>query len=73
MYTGCCSKSGGLFAQTLDEGGPGSTTNHNNLDPPDTSMSDADIEGGSDGSGDVDIADTLADSKSNAATWNRAP
>jgi len=61
---------GGLFAWTLDEGGPGSTTNPNKLDPSDSSMSGADIDGGSDGSGDVYIAADVAagDAKSNTAT-----
>ncbi|KAL3428704.1 bacteriodes thetaiotaomicron symbiotic chitinase [Aspergillus tetrazonus] len=42
---------GGLFAWALDMGGPGSLTNPNSLDPDDTSMAGANLEGGSDGTG----------------------
>ena len=59
---------GGLFAWTLDEGGPGSTTNPNKLNASETSMSGASLDSGSDGSGDIYLADTIADPKSNTAT-----
>lgn len=59
---------GGLFAWALDEGGPGSTTNPNKLDPSDKSMSGANTKGGSDGSGDVYLGDAVIDPKSNTAT-----
>ncbi|KAJ5405141.1 glycoside hydrolase [Penicillium sp. CMV-2018d] len=59
---------GGLFAWTLDEGGPGSTANPNKLNASETSMSGASLDGGSDGSGDIYLADTIADPKSNTAT-----
>ncbi|OQD87711.1 hypothetical protein PENANT_c005G11185 [Penicillium antarcticum] len=39
---------GGLFAWALDEGGPGSLGNPNDLGPSDTSMTGANIDGGSD-------------------------
>ncbi|CAI7672997.1 unnamed protein product [Penicillium viridicatum] len=59
---------GRLFAWTLDEGGPGSTANPNKLNASETSMSGASLDGGSDGSGDIYLADTIADPKSNTAT-----
>ncbi|KAJ6071012.1 glycoside hydrolase [Penicillium canescens] len=59
---------GGLFAWALDQGGPASVKNPNQLNSSDTSMSGADLDGGNGGSGDVYIADSVADPKSNTAT-----
>lgn len=59
---------GGLFAWALDEGGPGSLANPNDLDPSDASMSGASTEGGSDGTGDLYVDDSVLHSDSNTAT-----
>ncbi|GAB1211409.1 hypothetical protein ATERTT37_000523 [Aspergillus terreus] len=59
---------GGLFAWALDEGGPGSLGDPNDLDPSDTSMSGAKLDGGSDGSGDIYIDQSVLDPDSNTAT-----
>ncbi|KAL4938539.1 hypothetical protein BDV06DRAFT_215028 [Aspergillus oleicola] len=59
---------GGLFAWTLDEGGPGSKTNPNHLNASDTSMGGADSEGGDDGTGDLYVADSVLEPDFNTAT-----
>ncbi|KAJ5600690.1 hypothetical protein N7450_001757 [Penicillium hetheringtonii] len=56
---------GGLFGWALDEGGPGSRANPNDLDPLDSSMEGANIDGGSDGTGDFYADQSVLDPVSN--------
>lgn len=57
-----------MFAWSLDQGGPGSLANPNSLNASDTSMEGADVDGGSDGTGDLYVATEVLNPDSNTAT-----
>ncbi|KAJ5878943.1 hypothetical protein N7455_002408 [Penicillium solitum] len=60
---------GGLFAWSIEEGGPGTTANPNDLDPKDTSMTGASTDGSDSGSGNFYVDGDVAKPKgSNTAT-----
>ncbi|KAJ5254853.1 hypothetical protein N7505_010004 [Penicillium chrysogenum] len=57
---------GGLFAWTIDEGGPGSSANPNDLDPKDASMEGASTQGDDSGTGDFYVDGSIVESKSDS-------
>jgi chitinase len=59
---------GGLFGWTLDEGGPGSLANPNDLDPDDHSMDGACPDGSDSDTGDFYVDGSVVGSESNTAT-----
>ncbi|KAJ5117810.1 hypothetical protein N7448_011442 [Penicillium atrosanguineum] len=58
----------GLFSWALDMGGPGSLKNPNHMNPSDTNMDGADVDGGSDGTGTLFVGPEIFGSNSHQVT-----